>query len=133
MATSLATGEELAPHQMVLVGRLYGNTRGVNGQSGSYYENIKRINSSYAEAKGRADQGENVDAVLEDVPLAKAHGAAALAQKDISDLIKRRRLIQSGDDPHKREKVKIFNEEIQRRMYQLNVAMESVIEERRKR
>ena len=133
MATSLATGEELAPHQMVLVGRMYGNTRGVNGQSGSYYENLKRINSSYAEAKGRAEQGENVDAVLEDVPLAKAHGAAALAQKDISDLIKRRRLIQSGDDPHKREKVKIFNEEIQRRMYQLNVAVESVIEDRRRK
>lgn len=133
MATSVTTGEELAPHQMVLIGRMYGNTRGVNGQSGSYYENLKRINSSYAEAKGRAEGGEDADAVLADVPLAKVHGAAGLVQKRVGDLTKMRRKIQAGDDPRKRELVKEINEEIQRSMYQLNAAVESVIEEERKR
>jgi hypothetical protein len=33
MATAAWTGEELAAHQLVLVGRVYGNSRGVNGQS----------------------------------------------------------------------------------------------------
>jgi len=133
MATSVTTGEELAPHQMVLIGRMYGNTRGVNGQSGSYYENLKRINSSYAEAKGRAEGGEDADAVLADVPLAKVHGAAGLVQKRVGDLTKMRRKIQAGDDPRKRELVKEINEEIQRSMYQLNAAVEGVIEEERKR
>ena len=45
----------------------------------------------------------------------------------------RRRVLQGSDDPHKREKVKIFNEEIQRQMYQMNVAVERVIEEQRRR
>jgi hypothetical protein len=46
MVTSAFTGEELAPHQIVLAGRLYGNTRGASGQSNAYYENLRRINIS---------------------------------------------------------------------------------------
>lgn len=93
MATSAFTGEELAPHQVVLAGRLYGNTRGANGQSNAYYENLKRINISENEFKARIQRGEDADAVLADVPLARAHDASKALDKKISDLRKYRRAI----------------------------------------
>lgn len=97
MVTSAFTGEELAPHQIVLAGRLYGNTRGASGQSNAYYENLRRINISANEYKARVIEGENADAVLIDVPLAEAHHAAKATDKKISDLRKFRREVQDGD------------------------------------
>lgn len=64
---------ELAVRQFQLVGWVYGNSRGVNGQSTGYYENLKRINVSMAEAKGRVEGGEGINAV----PLAQLHGLPA--------------------------------------------------------
>lgn len=120
MSTSAVTGEELAPHQLVLVGRIYGNTRGANGESSAYYENIRRINTSSSEAKGRSERGEAVSAILEDVPLAKLDGAAGVFDKRVSDLVKARRKIQASDNPNKRDLVKEINKEIEGSMYQLN-------------
>lgn len=125
MATSLVTGEELASHQMTLVGRVYGNTRGVNGQSTAYYENLKRINTSMNEAKGRVERGEDADAVLHDVPLASLDGPASFLEKGISDRVKERRKVQASDDPEKREKVKGLNAEIEQFMQRLNRAVDS--------
>jgi len=131
MVTAAVTGEELAPHQITLAGRFYGNTRGVNGQSTSYYENLKRVNTSMAEAKGRVARGEEAEAVLLDVPLARVDGAANLLDKRVSDLVKMRRQIQAGGDPNKRELVKEVNAEIERNMYLLNKAVEDVLAEHR--
>lgn len=47
------TGDELPPHKVPLLGRLYGNTRGTAGQSGQYYENLRQINEVEGELKGR--------------------------------------------------------------------------------
>ncbi|WP_353179739.1 LPD38 domain-containing protein [Delftia acidovorans] len=120
MATSAFTGEELAPHQVVLAGRLYGNTRGANGQSNAYYENLKRINISESEFKARVQRGEDADAVLADVPLARAHDAAKALDKKISDLRKFRRSVQASDAPNKRDQVKAINQEIEVSMHLLN-------------
>jgi len=111
MATAAWTGEELAAYQLVLVGRVYGNSRGVNGRSAGYHENVKRINVSMAEAKGRVEQGEEVDAVLHDVPLAQLDGAAGLVDKHISNLVKARRRIQASDASDKRDQVQAINQE----------------------
>lgn len=127
MTTAAVTGEELAPHQLVLVGRIYGNTRGANGESSAYYENIRRINSSSSEAKGRSERGEDVGAILEDVPLAKLDGAAGVFDKRVSDLVKARRKIQASDNPNKRDLVKEINQEIEGSMYQLNKAVEETL------
>ncbi|QFS68605.1 hypothetical protein GCS91_20345 [Delftia tsuruhatensis] len=120
MATSAFTGEELAPHQVVLAGRLYGNTRGANGQSNAYYENLKRINISENEFKARVQRGEDADAVLAEFPLARAHGAAKALDKKISELRKVRRTVQAGDAPDKREQVRALNYEIELSMRELN-------------
>ncbi|ABM32958.1 hypothetical protein QRO10_06015 [Paracidovorax citrulli] len=133
MVTAAVTGEELAPHQITLAGRFYGNTRGVNGQSTSYYENLKRVNTSMAEARGRVARGEEAEAVLLDVPLARVDGAASALDKRVSDLVKMRRQIQAGSDPNKRELVKEVNAEIERSMYLLNKAVEDVLAEQRGR
>ena len=121
------TGEELAAHQLVLVGRIYGNTRGVNGESSAYYENIRRINTSSSEAKDRSERGEDVGAILEDVPLAKLDGAAGVVDKRVSDLVKARRKVQAGDNPNKRDLVKEINQEIEASMYQLNKAVHETL------
>lgn len=127
MSTAAVTGEELAPHQLVLVGRIYGNTRGANGESSAYYENIRRINTSSSEAKGRSERGEDVGAILEDVPLAKLDGAAGVFDKRVSDLVKARRKIQASDNPNKRDLVKEINKEIEGSMYQLNKAVHETL------
>ena len=88
-------------HQLVLVGRVYGNSRGVNGQSAGYYEDVKRINVSMAEAKGRVERGEDADAVLLNVSLAQLDGVAGLVDKHISNLVKARRRIQASDASNK--------------------------------
>jgi len=124
MSTAAVTGEELAAHQLVLVGRIYGNTRGVNGESSAYYENIRRINTSSSEAKGRSERGEDVGAILEDVPLAKLDGAAGVFDKRVSDLVKARRKIQASDNPNKRDLVREVNQEIEASMYRLNKAVQ---------
>ncbi|MDR0204995.1 MAG: hypothetical protein LBJ40_22930 [Delftia acidovorans] len=120
MATSAFTGEELAPHQVVLAGRLYGNTRGANGQSNAYYENLKRINVSENEFKARVQRGEDADAVLADVPLARAHDAAKAMDKKISDLRKFRRSVQASEVADKRDQVRAINQEIELSMRLLN-------------
>ncbi|MBJ2142676.1 hypothetical protein JC796_18200 [Delftia acidovorans] len=133
MATAAWTGEELAAHQLVLVGRVYGNSRGVNGQSAGYYENVKRINVSMAEAKGRIDRGEEADAVLLDVPLAQLGGAASLVDKHISNLVKARRRIQASSASSKRDQANAINLEIEQSMRHFNHATNEVLEKSRQR
>jgi hypothetical protein len=127
MTTSAFTGEELAPHQIVLAGRLYGNTRGANGQSNAYYENLKRINISESEFKARVQRGEDADAVLADVPLARAHDAAKELDKKISELRKYRRAIQASEASDKRDQVNAINREIELSMRILNRTSEDVL------
>ncbi|ULR90901.1 LPD38 domain-containing protein [Comamonas sp. B21-038] len=128
-ATAAATGEELAPHQWFLAGRVYGNTTGMNGQSGTYYDNAKRINVALAEAKARVERGENVDAVLKDVPLAKAAGVEKLADKRVAELTKLRRKVQASDLPDKKDQVKAINKEIEGTMRLLNQAVSDVLKQ----
>lgn len=120
---SAATGDELAAHQIPLFGRMYGNTRGINGQSESFYSNVQRINVAMAEAKGRVERGEDAQLVLLDVPLAPLDTAAAMVEKRVRDLTKMRAQLQKSDDPERMAKVKEVNAEIEATMYRLNNAV----------
>ncbi|AEF90171.1 hypothetical protein BO996_16485 [Delftia sp. HK171] len=108
-------------------GRMSRNTRGANGQSNAYYENLKRINISENEFKARVRRGEDADSVLADVPLARAHGAAKALDKKISDLRKFRRTVQAGDSPDKRDQIKAINLEIELSMRQLNRGVQNML------
>lgn len=80
-----------------------------------------------AEAKARVERGEDVDAVLKDVPLAKAAGVEKLADKRVSDLTKLRRKVQASDAPDKKDQVKAINKEIEGTMRLLNQAVSDVV------
>ena len=127
MASSAVTGEELPAKDIVFFGRLYGNTRGHTNQSPAYYNNLKEINTSENEAKGRVGKGEGADAVLQDVPLARASAAAKAIDKNVSGLVKMRRAIQTSDRENKRELVKEINLQIEQQMYRLNQHVHQVL------
>ncbi|MEF9946791.1 MAG: LPD38 domain-containing protein [Comamonas sp.] len=127
VARSMSSGDELAAHQIPVLGRMYGNTRGINGQSESFYSNIQRINVAMNEAKGRSEEGEDPRAVLLDVPLAKLDAGAALVDKRVRELTKMRNAIQKGDNPEKTDLVKEINLEIESTMYRLNAAVAQTI------
>ncbi|THJ32423.1 hypothetical protein E8K88_12040 [Lampropedia aestuarii] len=127
MAQSMLTGDELPPNKIVLAGRFYGNTRGANGQSESYYENLKRINGAAAEYKGRVGEGQAADLVLNDQPLARLNGAADVVHKRVRGLQELRRRVQAGDEPGKREMVKEINQEIEQTMLRLNTAVRNAL------
>lgn len=127
MATAATTGEELAAKDIVFFGRVYGNTRGVTNQSPAYYDNLKSIHVSMREAKGRIEKGEDYDAVLADMPIVKAGGAAKVIEKNVSDLTKMRRKVQASDNPDKRELAKQINEQIEQQMRQLNQVVDSAL------
>ncbi|UBQ44632.1 LPD38 domain-containing protein [Comamonas thiooxydans] len=127
VARSMGSGDELAAHQIPVVGRMYGNTRGINGQSESFYSNIQRINVAMNEAKGRAEQGEDPRAVLVDVPLARLDAGAGLVDKRVRELTKMRNAIQKSDNPEKTALVKEINLEIESTMYRLNQAVAQTI------
>jgi len=67
-AAAPITGEELPPYKIPLVGRLYGNTGGVSGQSERFYENITKANEAENGIKGRVRQGIAVADYLTDHP-----------------------------------------------------------------
>lgn len=127
MAAAATTGEELAAKDIVFLGRIYGNTRGVTNQSPAYYDNLKSIHVSMREAKGRIEKGEDYDAVLADMPIVKAGGAAKVIEKNVSDLTKMRRKVQASDNPDKRELAKQINEQIEQQMRQLNQVVDSAL------
>lgn len=128
VARSMSSGDELAAHQIPVLGRVYGNTRGINGQSESFYSNIQRINVAMNEAKGRTEEGEDPRAVLLDVPLAKLDDGAGLVEKRVRELTKMRNAIQKSDNPEKTDLVKEINHEIESTMYRLNAAVAQTIE-----
>lgn len=123
MLAAAKTGEELAPHQIPLAGRIYGNTRGANGQSDTFYENIKRINVQMAQAKGRVEAGEDVQAVLQELRIAPLERAAGNLQKRVKELRNLRKRVQDGSAPDKSEQVDRINREIELTMYRLNAAV----------
>lgn len=125
-ATALATGDELAAHKVPLLGRVYGNTRGVNGQSDGFYSNLQRINVAESEAKGRYANGETVDAALQAAPLAQLGTAGNLVQKRVKELGQLRNRVLKSDVPDKTDQVKLINQEIESVMHSLNQAADDV-------
>ncbi|MEG0414344.1 MAG: LPD38 domain-containing protein, partial [Comamonas sp.] len=127
--TAVATGDELAAHKIPLFGRVYGNTRGVNGQSEGFYSNLQRINVAESEAKGRYANGESVDAALASAPLSQLGTVGNQVQKRVKELGQFRNRMLKSDVPDKAEQVKLINQEIEQTMYRLNSLADEVARE----
>ena len=113
-----ATGEELPPYKIPLVGRFYGETKSSAAESNRFYKNLTLLNEHENEIKGRRDKGQPVADYLKDNPEARLAPMARKTYKDIQQLRKRREQLVERDAP--RESVKAVEEQIKRRMAMFN-------------
>jgi hypothetical protein len=114
------TGDELPPHKIPLLGRLYGNTRGISGQSEAFYENVKRLNQIENELQGRAKNREDVEAYRRGEPLADMVAEGNKAEAAVSRLRRMRREVQLRQEEGYQERVRGIDAEIARVMEGLN-------------
>jgi hypothetical protein len=114
------SGDELPPHKIPLLGRLYGNTRGISGQSEAFYENVKRLNQIENELQGRAKNREDVEAYRRSEPLAGMVAEGNRAEAAVSRLRRMRREVQLRQEAGYQERVREIDAEIGRVMEGLN-------------
>lgn len=118
--TAPITGEELPAYKIPLAGRLYGNTRGPANNSEKFYENVRELNMIENEIKGRARAGMDVEAFTKGEPMADLVGVGNKAERELSELRKRRREIVRQGLPGYRDEAAEVNERIGQVMKNLN-------------
>jgi hypothetical protein len=116
------TGDELPAHKVPLLGRFYGNTRGVLANTDQFYNNIRDINIAENELKGRMKDGDydGASSVRESDPLAGLVGYANATENMVRKLKQQRRDIQKRADDGWRDEVKSVDERIAELMTGLN-------------
>lgn len=115
-----ATGDELPPYKVPLLGRLYGNTRGPSGQSGQYYANVKTLNEIENEIKGRLRNSEDAEGYQKSEPLSQLVQRGNVAERHISKIRKVRRMVVEKAEPGYQERVKELDKLIGETMANLN-------------
>jgi hypothetical protein len=116
--TSRVTGEELPPYKVPILGRFYGDTRSASSEANRFYANLTRINGHEAEIKGRRKNRENAAEYLAENPEARLVGLANDAERQVSELRRRKRELLERDAPA--ESIKLLEARIQARMKRLN-------------
>lgn len=114
------TGDDLPPNKIPLVGRIYGNTRGPTSESEKFYENVTKLNGIEREMKGRARNGEDVDAYAAQEPLSELIGMGNAMQSQISKLRQARKEVIRLGEPGYQDEVKALNKSIGEVMKNLN-------------
>jgi hypothetical protein len=113
-----ATGEELPPYKIPLVGRFYGETKSSAAESGRFYKNLTKLNEHENEIKGRRESKQPTAEYLQENPEARLAPLARKTYSDIQKLRKRKEQLLERDAP--RESVKQVEEMITRKMQVLN-------------
>jgi len=121
--TAPFTGDELPAHKVPLLGRLYGSTKGISGESELFYNNIKRLNKIENEYKGRMKAGEDADAYRKQEPLVDQIGLGNQAEAAVSKLRRLRREEQLRADPGWQDRVKDIDQQIEAVMRGVNRAV----------
>lgn len=122
---STATGEDLPPHKIPLVGRFYGDAEAQSSQASTFYSNINRINEYEAEIKGRRKEGRGseVSAFIAENPEARLVLRANHIERQVQKLRKEKHdLIEKGAT---RGRVKIIETRIKAEMEKFNRAVEA--------
>jgi hypothetical protein len=119
-AAATVTGDELPPYKIPLVGRLYGNTRGPSGQSEKFYENVKQLNEIENEYKGRARNGQSLDALVDSEPLVRLIGLGNGSENLVRKLREQRRRVVERKDPGYQDQVRDIDTRIGETMARLN-------------
>lgn len=123
MAT--ATGEDLPPHKIPLVGRFYGDAEAQSSQAATFYSNINRINEYEAEIKGRRKEGRGseVSAFIAENPEARLVLRANHAERLIQKLRREKHdLVEKGAT---RGRIKLIETRMKTEMEKFNRAVEA--------
>lgn len=110
--TAPLNGDELPPHKIPLVGRVYGNTRGPSSESEKFYENLTKLNGVERELKGRARDGQDVGEYMAEEPMAALVGMGNSAENQLSKLRQYRREVVRQGLPGYQSDVKDINAQI---------------------
>jgi hypothetical protein len=122
--TKTATGEELPPYKIPVVGRFYGETKSSAAESGRFYKNLTRLNEHENEIKGRRENKEPVADYLQENPEARLAPLARKTYSDIQKLRKRKEQLLERDAP--RESIKQVEEMMTKRMQAFNARVEAI-------
>ena len=113
-----ATGEELPPYKIPLVGRFYGETKSSAAESGRFYKNLTKLNEHENEIKGRREKGESTAEYMAENPEARLAALGRKTYADIQKLRKRKEQLVERDAP--RESVQAVEKMITQKMQVLN-------------
>ena len=125
-AIKTATGEELPPYKIPVVGRFYGETKSSAAESSSFYKNLTELNEHENEIKGRRESRQPVADYLKDNPEARLAPMARNTYSDIQKLRKRKEQLLERDAP--RESIKQVEAMITKKMQAFNARVEAMKE-----
>ena len=128
-AEATVTGEELAPYNIPLAGRFYGNTKAGYAESSKFYRNIERLNTLENQIQGRQKRGESTADFVKENPEARLIAASNQIERNISALRKRKeKLIKDGAP---RASVRAVENQITAQMKRLNEKMDELEKQKR--
>jgi hypothetical protein len=112
------TGEELAPYNIPLAGRFYGDTKAGYAESARFYKNLEELNILENQLKGRQSRKESVTEFVKENPKLRLVESARETERNIRELRKQRNdLVEKGAS---REAVKAKENLITNQMKRLN-------------
>jgi hypothetical protein len=126
MARATATGEDLPPYKIPLVGRFYGDTKGQAATRNQFYNNLIELNGHQREVKGLRKEGASIPQYYAKYPEARLAKMADNIERNVSRLRKRREQLLEKDAP--KEQIKAIEDQITRQMERLNAAVKKAKE-----
>jgi hypothetical protein len=124
--TKTATGEELPPYKIPVVGRFYGETKSSAAESNRFYKNLTELNKLENEIKGRREKRQPIGDFLKENPEARLAPMARKTQEDIQKLRKRKEQLLERDAP--RESIKQVELMMTKKMQAFNARVEAAKE-----
>lgn len=99
---SATTGEEIPPHKIPVVGKIYGNTESPANISSKFYENVTQLSQYENEIKGRRKNRENVSEFIKKHPEARLYERANQLENEVSKLNKTKKELIERNAPQSR-------------------------------
>jgi DNA repair ATPase RecN len=117
-SSALATGEEVVPHKIPLIGRFYGSAEGKGAEGAEYYANLRKYNILNRELRERTEDRNGVAQFKKDNPEYRIIESVKLAEREIKQLKKRKEELMEKDAP--RDRIKLIDSKITAHMKRIN-------------
>ena len=116
--SSMVTGEELPAHKIPLLGRFYGDAKSQTAETGTFYDNVRKLNVHENNLKGRAKDGLPVDVYLRKNPEAKLYQLGNQAERRVQEMKRAKRKLVEQKAP--REQIREIEANITEVMRRFN-------------